>query len=69
MKCFRCGGTGRVTIDDTGLGWPLKEGRCPTCRGLGEVPISKQAGCIFPTLVIVAVASLLIIVIGYVLTR
>jgi hypothetical protein len=35
MKCRKCNGTGRVTIDDTGLGWYLKEGRCPICNGLG----------------------------------
>lgn len=43
MRCPRCGGTGRVTIDDTGRGWYLKEGPCPLCRALGVPPPSTGA--------------------------
>lgn len=44
MRCPQCRGTGRVTIDDTGRGWYLKEGPCPACGGLGVTNVDSGRG-------------------------
>lgn len=43
MRCPRCGGRGRVIIDDTGRGFFLKEGPCPLCSGIGAQSSSTGA--------------------------
>lgn len=64
MKCFRCGGTGRITFSQD-VSWRLMEGPCPTCGGLGEVRFSKSLGCIIGVLAAAALAIACLFLIRY----